>query len=33
MISPSFINGIPLAFPQTDDKLTLYRYLLAEEFT
>ena len=26
MISPSFINGVPLTFSQTDDKLTLYRY-------
>ena len=26
MISLSFINGVPLTFPQTDDKLTLYRY-------
>ena len=30
MISPSFINGIPLTFLQTDDKLTLYRYLLVQ---
>ena len=32
MISPSFINGVPLTFSQTDDKLTSYRYLLTQPY-